>query len=254
MLVNPVKSEQRLIYQNLSAYFSLISGQTKPFARGLMTNCSCAFALCNAVFCNEISAKIDEDVLTEAKAYYQSQHLPFTYWTVSDEKPHCNSQYVKHQAPSFAGMFYEMSEHVIDDEKDTRINFKRVSQPSEMRTFCEIINTCFEFDEVMANFYHHAMTRLLSHPQFEHYLVYNGKNAIGTGSIFMQGKVCGFYNLGVLPEYRQRGIGQKIQQFRLCQAQNLGAEQVVLQASSMAEQMNKTVGFETVMHLVPYLF
>ncbi|MFW9947107.1 MAG: GNAT family N-acetyltransferase [Candidatus Odinarchaeota archaeon] len=79
----------------------------------------------------------------------------------------------------------------------------------------------------------------------------NGK-IFGIGGVFIFGDVCTFGYMGVLPEYRGKGVGSKIfgELFKL--AKDLGCTTMILYASKLGEPIYKKVGFKRSFYGVMY--
>ncbi|MFX1358880.1 MAG: GNAT family N-acetyltransferase [Promethearchaeota archaeon] len=79
----------------------------------------------------------------------------------------------------------------------------------------------------------------------------NGK-IFGIGGVFIFGDVCTFGYMGVLPEYRGKGVGSKIfgELFKL--AKDLGCTTMILYASKLGEPIYKKFGFKRSFYGVMY--
>ena len=76
---------------------------------------------------------------------------------------------------------------------------------------------------------------------------------VGVGSLFIENGVSGFYNLGVLPEYRHKQLATALKCHRLKISQRLGAKVAILQSSIMGKDLDQRLGFRPVFDFVPYL-
>jgi len=73
-----------------------------------------------------------------------------------------------------------------------------------------------------------------------------GNRPVGACSMFLDGSVAGFYDVGVLKEERNHGIGGAMMASALRFARQRGATQAVLLASGMGYEMYRRVGFREV--------
>ncbi len=73
-----------------------------------------------------------------------------------------------------------------------------------------------------------------------------GNRPVGACSMFVNDSVAGFYDVGVLEEERNRGIGSAMLAYALRFAREQGSTQAVLLASGMGYGMYRRVGFREV--------
>lgn len=69
---------------------------------------------------------------------------------------------------------------------------------------------------------------------------------VACGQLVRTGDVAGVYSIGVLPDYRRRGLGEALTREVLRLGRDAGCDVGVLQSSEMAESIYDRMGFETV--------
>ncbi len=87
--------------------------------------------------------------------------------------------------------------------------------------------------------------KLLDCSNIENYLIYFEGKPIGNGTMLVNGKIGGLFNIGVLPEYQKRGAGRAMTQFLMHRAGELGIEKLLLISSPEAAKLYADLGFET---------
>lgn len=78
----------------------------------------------------------------------------------------------------------------------------------------------------------------------ENYILYVDGKPAATGILLPNGTSGGVFNLGVLPEFRGKGLARKMMAFLMCRAGELKLSKLVLLSSPELEQMYTSLGFE----------
>jgi N-acetylglutamate synthase-like GNAT family acetyltransferase len=110
----------------------------------------------------------------------------------------------------------------------------------------------FEIDDHSSAFCTNTLKSLFHDVRFKHYFVEDQGKIVGVGSLFTENGVSGFYNLGVLPEYRHQKIATALKCFRLKESQRSGSKFAILQSSTQGKELDQSVGFKPVFDFVPY--
>jgi GNAT superfamily N-acetyltransferase len=107
-----------------------------------------------------------------------------------------------------------------------------------MRPLCK----AFHFEDAVAKQVQHALEIMSA--SFQHFAAVHEGKIIATASVFLEGDVPGLYNLAVLPEFRNRGIATALHQARLNFLRTTGYTYATLQATPMAAELDKRIGFK----------
>ncbi|WP_226664536.1 GNAT family N-acetyltransferase [Microbulbifer aggregans] len=145
--------------------------------------------------------------------YFAERHSPFSLW-------HCASRPLDDEAlkelglveqPPLIAMAAEVKQLAADGKPLPELEIRAVANAEDLLAFGELIAEIQDnpresaqikkFYQQLATLPEHKYSRL------KFYIgLYQGKPA-ATGSLFSSADALGFYDLGTLPEYRQRGIG-----------------------------------------------
>lgn len=245
------------IYQNFVKFFKLTADEISEAQPGTQcTHADIQFPVFNAV----ISTNVTQDSLPETvKAithFYQQKKVPFIWWVTDYAEPNNLHQLLEEQGfkgqGSFEGMSYDLSKlpDIPNTLKDIKV--ENIQSAEELKAMAEIFTTCFEFTPEATEHYIKVFTRLFNDPNLKHYKIVKDDKPVASGTLFLDGEVGGFYNLGVLPAYRHQDLAQAMQWHRLHEAKRLGATIAVLHASAMAQELDEKVGFVSNMKFRPY--
>lgn len=119
----------------------------------------------------------------------------------------------------------------------------RVGTLRDLATFRTLLSTVFyigrdEIELVMGE-------GALDVPKVRHYLGWLGNEPVGTLTIVMSGPVPGIWNVGTLPQYRQRGVGTGMMHSALLEAVTEGHPASMLLASKEGVPMYEHLGYRT---------
>ena len=78
--------------------------------------------------------------------------------------------------------------------------------------------------------------------------------AIATCSLFLGAGVAGIYDVGTVPERRQRGIGAAITRAAVAEAASCGYRMAILHATALGTNMYRGVGFQAVCPIGQYVW
>lgn len=114
------------------------------------------------------------------------------------------------------------------------------SAKTEMEAFIQIISTVFHLDEITREKY----GNLLSRAQVENYLLFIENMPIGTGTLFLNGKTGGIFNIAIAPEHQKKGYARAMMEFLMHKAHQYNLEKIVLLSSPEAESLYLNLGFK----------
>ncbi|MBI2792275.1 MAG: GNAT family N-acetyltransferase [Gammaproteobacteria bacterium] len=247
-------SIKRLIFNNFYSFFSSTCGIQK------YQGCSYSapeadFALFNSVFETNVKQENLLSVINNMKKIYQHKKQ-FCWWMTDFVKPKEIQEALKHEGFTignpFSGMFYNLTKPLTFTEELSSIHIQTVTNKEELDTWIKPLQVAFEIDDRSTAFCANALKSLFDDVRFKHYFVEVKEKVVGVGSLFTENGVSGFYNLGVLPEYRHQKIATALKYFRLKESQRLGATVAILQSSSMGKALDQKIGFNSVFDFVPY--
>ena len=86
--------------------------------------------------------------------------------------------------------------------------------------------------------------RIAKQDEVNLYMVYINKQPAATAMIYKTGEVIGIHQLGVVPEFRRRGLAKKIMQNLIWICSSSSCRLITLQASSAAKELYSDAGFK----------
>jgi ribosomal protein S18 acetylase RimI-like enzyme len=126
-----------------------------------------------------------------------------------------------------------------------KIDICPVTDESARRAFCQIGAVCFHvplawFEEVFD-------ARMSERRDFVPWLAHVNGEPVATAATVLAAGAIGVYNVGTLPGYRGRGIGEAIVRFAINQAKiKAGTDRTVLQSTSFGYDLYRKMGYKTV--------
>ena len=126
-----------------------------------------------------------------------------------------------------------------------RIEIVPVGDAASRRAFCEIGAVCFHvpllwFEEVFDG-------RMAERSEFVPWLAFSDGEPVATAATVVAAGAIGVYNVGTLPAYRGRGIGEAIVRYAIGQAgEHTGIARTVLQSTSFGYELYRKMGYKTV--------
>lgn len=105
------------------------------------------------------------------------------------------------------------------------------------------------FHTILANVFHlsedvkNSYAKILESCGAENYLIYCDGYPVGTGTLILNGKTGGVFNISTLPEYQKKGYGRAMMEFLMNRSASLHLENLVLFSSPVAEKLYSDLGF-----------
>lgn len=106
--------------------------------------------------------------------------------------------------------------------------------------FYRILLIVFEIEESLGR----ELRILADRSPAENYLVYHEDIPVGVATLYVDGKVGCIFNVAILPEYQKKGCGSAIMHYTMFRAHQLGLQTLILNSSSAALKMYRSLGFE----------
>jgi hypothetical protein len=145
---------------------------------------------------------------------------------------------------SHPAMVADLNECKLDFQKSEGVSIEIVDTIEKLSQWCGV-SSGFECS---------LYEKVLSEPNLRLYLgLLNGK-AVGRSTMFYSSGVAGLYNVLVLPEFRNQGIGTALTKVPLINALEMGFQISTLQASPMGEPIYRRIGFERLFDFTYYRF
>ena len=113
-------------------------------------------------------------------------------------------------------------------------------ETANLDIFCDLLGKIFHFDEPTKESFANLLDNVV---QAKNYILYHENQSIGTGTLVVNEKIGGVFNVGILPEYQKKGYGRAMMQFLMNKASNLGLDHVVLLSSPNTENFYSHLNF-----------
>ncbi|MBS0286563.1 MAG: hypothetical protein JSR17_04655 [Proteobacteria bacterium] len=246
--------DKRHIFSNFLSYFSLTCHAQKH--RGCSyTLPEADFPVFNSVLDTVVKDQNPIALIDEIKKIY-SHKKQFCWWITDFVQPQTfevelqNNGFQK--GSKFTGMVYDLSAPLKFSEEVNAIQVKHITQQDQIDEWIKILQVCFGIDDASTLFCATVLKQLFDDPRVKHYYVAHQDKMVGIGTLFIENGISGFYNLGVLPEFRYQKIATALKCYRLKQSQEMGVKVAILQSSEMGTSLDLQLGFKPVFDFVPY--
>lgn len=250
--------EQAALIENFISFFSILSESTKQDGVRHSYHSNINHPVFKGIFPNTTTAKITQNEIQDAIDLFNGR--PFSWWVTNRQIESSKTQILSRHhfklGPHYSGMIY----HLEDFEDNMNLHLpagytlETIHSPNELTDWVKPIQESFGFTDEVANDYKTVFQRKFEQINCQHYAIRHKNHCIGTGSIFIEGPVCGFYNLSVSAPYRHQQMAANMHQHRLRVAKDLGCQYVILQASEMAYHLGKRFGFKEITKFIPYIW
>jgi len=118
----------------------------------------------------------------------------------------------------------------------------KVENGRDLSEWITPVQVAFELDTTAALRYRTCLEN--ASDKMVHFIARKQGHVVGAASLYLHDEMAGFYNLAVLPEHRQLGIGTALHYVRLGEAQRRGYTHATLQATPKASKLDASLGFE----------
>lgn len=255
MMLSIDESHKKSIFNNFMHFFTATCGMNeKQGCRYSLPEAP--FVLFNSIFDTHLSADNVSNAIQNMKKVYQ-QKKQFCWWITDFVKPQSLREILEQegfqQGSTFKGMVFDLSKPINIPQEARDISVKSVNHKEELMEWIKPMQVAFEIDDTSSLFCANALANLFDDPRFKHFYVEVKGKMVGVGSLFTENGVSGFYNLGVLPEYRNQHFATALKCHRLQVSQGLGSKLAILQSSVMGRDLDQRLGFKPIFDFVPYL-
>lgn len=255
MKMSVTESHKRHIFNNFIHYFVATCGiHEQDGCRYSMPDAD--FMLFNSVLDTNIKNTDPVNLIKHMQHRYQHKKQ-FCWWLTDFVNPQSITDALLEQgftkSSSFTGMSIDLNDSMQMPTDINQINVQSLTMAEQLSEWVVPLQVSFGIDDGSTAFLVATLKRLFHDPRFKHFYVEKDNQMVGVGSLFIENGVSGFYNLGVLPEYRNQKIATALKYHRLKFSYLLGAKVAILQSSIMGKDLDQRMGFKPVCDFVPYL-
>lgn len=202
----------------------------------------------------EIGSRIAEMVTT-----FTSRALPMVWWVTPSTSPPDLAAYLTAHGFSTVGtrpgMAVELAvlpEHV---PPAPGLEITAVTDTASYETWIEVFAASYGYQAHIAQSYFEVTKDSASGSEtsLRRYLAWLDGKPVATTTLFVSAGIAGLYQVGTLPEARNRGIGTAILLAPLLDAQALGLRHAVLFSSPMGLSIYRRLGFKVYCQLDRYV-
>lgn len=247
------------IINNFNAFFSKLSYQVVEIAGASCTLSKIDTAYFNIVLPSPLHQQISQtDIENVIKTYQTNNKKNFIWWHSSGYATNNLAVLLQKNGfkadPIFVGMITPIVPNNASYNIKGGFDVKAVSNLAELEAWIKPFSLCFGFDQEQAENVKQAYQSLFNSKQLQHFIVYDSDKPIAGASVFMKDGVAGLYNLCVLPQYRQQGIGSFLQVIRLNYAKQRSCNYAITQAAESSKNISAQHGFKDIVALTPYVY
>lgn len=228
-------------FERLAAYQP--DGATRSFGSVTAISTGIPVPLFNPVFVFEEPRR---DELATAVSWMGDREAPFQI-TVADTvldaaEPLATDLGLERAAEPMPGM--RLASLDESPAQETPVEIDEVGDTDEMDAFAAVTAAAFDMPMDIAR--QLSPPEVVSDDAMEAFLGREEGEPVACGLLVRSGDVAGVYNIGVIDDYRRRGIGEAITWAVLRAGSEAGCSTGVLQSSSMGYPVYERMGFETV--------
>lgn len=255
MKLSEQESHKRFIFNNFINYFSAVLGINEhQGCRYSMPNTD--FVLFNSVLDTNIPDDKPINLITYMQHLYRHKKQ-FCWWLTDFVKPQCIAEALLQKGfqkgSPFSGMIFDLTKPILMPKEIANIPVHTIETAEQLTHWIKPLQVAIDMDDHASDYCANALKRLFADPRFKHFYVEDKGKMVGVGSLFIDNGISGFYNLGVLPEYRHQGIATALKCHRLKFSQIFGSKVAILQSSVMGKALDQRLGFKPIFDFVPYL-
>ncbi len=212
------------------------------------------------VFCDtnfseqEVEEKVN-NLLSQAK----NKNIPFMWWAGALTKPQNLGEYltrgglIKDESPCMYLNLKEIDESIYKKAlNQSKIKIVRVSNPKEEDQWIDIFSTIFELNDFKDDF--GRICRIWFQIRDVFLALLDEGKPVGVSMVSYHSGVAGIYNVGVIPEYRNRGIGTAMTIAPLLQAKKKGYEISTLCSSELGFKVYSQIGYKECGKYAQYIY
>lgn len=141
-------------------------------------------------------------------------------------------------------VIFEQTAMYLDLDNDpgavrSTLELMPISSERDVRTWTDIAGRSFGYgmDESVIH-------KIAVNPDVQLFMAYAGSRPAATAMVFKTGVVVGVHQVGVLPEYRGKGMARELMKDVIRRCTQMPARYVTLQASTVGEPLYSGLGFK----------
>lgn len=194
---------------------------------------------------------LTQKTIDEVADFFQKKSLPYS-WMIPHESITASVQ--KKLAACNLHFREEMTAMAIDlsccflPNANEDVSIDQVNSLAKLRHVGQVFEDSYDLEKAHALPYFklHLKQFLRPNPPVTYYIGYLGGQAVGCGSLLVNGNIAGIYNIGTIKAARRRGVATQILVTLLREAQKRGHTQAVLTAMPSAVRLYQLIGFEEI--------
>jgi hypothetical protein len=246
------------LFSNLAEFF-------KMFSTRYVHSGGCHFVFSDIAFpFNNICLIPDDSLLAPAavdniiQQYAASHTKSFCIFTQSEKLPDQLESYLEAKSfaksSSFSGLIKKLNHEQYNFELPVNNKIVIVDNPRQLNDWMVPFKIGFGYsDDAAATLLKHLI-KSFTNTNIKHFLLFHHTQPIGCASLFFDGTTAGFYNLTVIPEFRDSGLGLMLQKARLNFAVERKCKMALMQAAAISEHMARKLGFSKVTNFIPFIY
>jgi GNAT superfamily N-acetyltransferase len=187
--------------------------------------------------------------LETAMAPFRARNAPFRWWITPETRPATLARKLPElglrRAYDAVAMSADLTALRLSSALPEGLSVRRARGREEMRPATGILLDVFGRPRTEVEWWLDAWDGCGydEGSKWTHFLGFAGGRPIATTSVMISGDLAGIYHVATLAEARGRGIASALTAYALRYARDLGAVEALLQASEMAENVYRAVGF-----------
>jgi hypothetical protein len=255
MKLSEHESNKRHIFNNFMSFFAATCG-INEFNGCRYSIPDADFVLFNSVLDTEISDQHTFEMIKSMQKCYQHKKQ-FCWWLTEFVKPQSIASLLEQNGfekiSPFSGMILDLHKTIRTPTEIDHIHVQTLKNKEQLTEWVKPLQVAFAMDDHSSAYIVNTLQHLFHDQRFKHFYVEQNNKMVGVGSLFIDNGISGFYNLGVLPEYRHQKIATALKYHRLKYSQSANAKMAILQSSIMGKALDQQLGFKPVFDFVPYL-
>ena len=218
------------------------------------------FPLMNGVTCAKLDVGSEDSRIDEILAEFEAARMPMLWWTGPASRPvDIGSRLVERgliQAAAPPGMAADLMRLQSGEASPPGVTIERVDRDEMLGGYGQVLQQAFGLpDFVMEVLYDILKNRGYGEGgDIQNYLAYLQGRPVATCTVAYGAGVAGIYNVATVDDARGHGIGRAVTLRPLLDARDRNYRVGVLEASEMAYNVYKRLGFEDYGHVEQYLY
>ena len=203
----------------------------------------------NGVFGAQLQVEEVEEAIAKLIEYFAAKQVPFCWWTSNSTQPADLGKYLEAQGlkylSKFTGMAMDLSSNLASRSSPKDLEIISVEDRTTLESWLRIGAIGFDIPlELVEDLLLVEESLGFQSDQYIRYLGLWQKTPVATSALYLDAGVAGIYFVATLPEARGKGFATQLVQTALEDAQKLGYQVAILQASAMGKNIYQRIGFQ----------